>query len=73
MKKKILVIAAVLMLALSLCACGQKFTCDLCAQEKSGKDYGYSGMHICKECYNANKAEIDAAKEALEGLGELGK
>lgn len=63
MKKKI--IATILLLGtVFLMACGS-FTCDLCGQEKSGKQYEYSLLGakgaICKDCYK----ELQELKDAF--------
>lgn len=60
MKKKICLILAMTITAISLTGCG-KFTCDICGEEKSGKSYTSSVLGeeitICKDC-----------KEVLDGL-----
>ncbi len=66
--------SVVLLLAtmLLLVGCG-KFTCDICEEEKSGKQYTEEVLGeevvICKDC----KAELDELEKELEDLGdELG-
>lgn len=54
---KILIILLVLIMVLSLVltGCAAKFTCDLCQQECTGKQYDLSVMgrgHVCERCYN---------------------
>lgn len=55
MKKKILVAAVSVIMALSMVACGT-FTCDLCGQEKSGKKHSQSilgqEITVCDDCVN---------------------
>ena len=58
MKKLIGVVALVMVLVVSMTACG-KFKCDLCAEETYGKNE-YEGSVLCDECYKE--------MEALAGL-----
>ena len=58
MKKKIMAMAGTMFLLLSLTACGsEKFTCDVCGEEKEGKKWttvvpGKEGETVCcDECY----------------------
>ena len=67
MKKKISLVLAMIMVSLSLTACG-KFTCDMCGQEKSGKNYSVEVMgekaSVCKECYD----EIKELQKEMQDL-----
>lgn len=49
MKRRVLALVSVLVLSFGLTACG-KFRCDLCGQEKSGKQYETMGGTICSDC-----------------------
>lgn len=54
--KKIVSLFIMLVLLMSLAACGnQAFTCDLCKEEKTGKSYKSQLMGeeltICEDCY----------------------
>lgn len=64
MKKFIGMIAMTLALLTLLTACGGTFTCDICGEEKSGRQYKEDlfGEEIvyCKDC-----------KEALEEIGNM--
>lgn len=55
MKKKIIVLLCAASTVLSLAACGGKFTCDLCGEEKSGKKHTSEVLGeevtICDDCY----------------------
>ena len=58
MKKtvRLLLAALMLVLALGLTACGSKsFKCDLCGEEKTGKQYetksGGQTVTVCEDCY----------------------
>ena len=59
MKRKIIALIAVVALALSLTACG-KFTCDMCGQEKGGKQHKSEMLGvevvICDDCYKGMDA-----------------
>lgn len=54
MKKTLIIIAAILVMAMTLGACG-KFVCDACHQEKSGRKHKMSMLGtkitICDDCY----------------------
>lgn len=54
MKKKIIALALAAAAVLSLTACGKKFTCDICCEEKTGKSYTrtVAGKEVvyCQEC-----------------------
>lgn len=58
MKKLICLVLMTVTLAAMLCGCG-KFTCDLCGEEKSGRQYTAElfGMEItyCSDC----KADLE--------------
>lgn len=68
MKKKISVLLLTMAAVLSLSACGGKFTCDGCGEEKSGKSYKATflgeELTLCKDC----KKEIDEAKKELQNM-----
>jgi hypothetical protein len=72
MKKLIcgLVLTATLLVALTGCG---KFTCDLCDEEKSGKQYKDEilGQEVvyCQDCYD----ELKELEEGLEDLGDMFK
>ena len=57
MKKIIALVLAVMLLVTCLVACGGKFTCDMCGEEKSGKKHEESmlgeSIVICDDCYKA--------------------
>ena len=54
MKKLIALVLLVVMMATMLAACG-KFTCDICDEEKSGKQYEGAVLGeefiACEDCY----------------------
>ncbi len=54
--KKIIAVISLLILILSLSACG-KFTCNICQEEKSGQKHTQkilgNDVNICKDCYEA--------------------
>ena len=62
MKKIAVLMAMVSLLSALLCGCG-KFECDLCGEEKSGKQYKGEVMGrevvYCKDC----KEDVDAIKD----------
>ena len=62
--KKIFAIALLGATVLSFAACGGKFTCDECGQEKSGKKHTEEllGVKItmCDDCYELYGALADA-------------
>lgn len=68
MRKQISVLLLTVAAVLSLTACGGKFTCDGCGEEKSGKSYKATIMGeeltLCKDC----KKEWDAAKKELQNM-----
>lgn len=68
MKKKISVLLLTMAAVLSLTACGGKFTCDGCGEEKSGKSYKATflgeELTLCKDC----KKEFDDAKKELQNM-----
>lgn len=57
MKKSLLLVLATVMAAISLTACGTPFTCDMCGEEKTGKQYiskpfgDDEEIIICEDCY----------------------
>lgn len=55
MKKKTTILFMAIVMSFTLVACG-KFTCDLCGEEKSGKNYKTEVLGeevvICKECHD---------------------
>lgn len=55
MKKKIIVLLCATSTVLLLAACGSKFTCDLCGEEKSGKKHTTEvfgeEVTLCDDCY----------------------
>ena len=69
MKKLICGLVLAATLATALTGCG-KFTCDLCNEEKSGKQYKDEilGQEViyCKDCYE----ELKELGEDLENLGD---
>ncbi len=70
--KKIFALMLVLVLMLSLAACGEKFECDECGEEKTGKKYEDEifgeEFVLCEECHE----ELQEGLEELEdALGEL--
>ena len=73
--KRIIAMALLAASVLSFAACGGKFTCDNCGEEKTGKKKTIELMGekatFCGECYEENKAEIEAAKALAEALGGL--
>lgn len=64
MKKLLCTLILAATLATALAGCGAKFTCDLCNEEKSGKQYKEEvfGQEViyCADCY-----------EDLQNLGDL--
>lgn len=62
MKKLIAMLLLAACLLLTLTACGKKFTCDLCLQEKSGKQHISESMGIkvtvCDDCYKQLNALV---------------
>ncbi len=69
--KRLIAMALLGATVLSFAACGGKFTCDECGEEKTGKKHtieiaGEKGT-MCAECYEENKELIEGLK-ALEGL-----
>lgn len=62
MKKTLVIIAAILVMALTLGACG-KFTCDVCGREKSGGKHTMkllgAKVTICNDCYKEGKNAIN--------------
>ncbi|MBQ8350831.1 MAG: hypothetical protein IJY20_02150 [Clostridia bacterium] len=69
MKKLIFGLVMAATLATALTGCG-KFTCDLCNEEKSGKQYKDEmfgqEVVICKDCYN----DLKELEEGLEDLSD---
>ena len=61
MKKTLIIIAAILVMALTLGACG-KFTCDVCGKEKSGKKHTQKlfgvKVTICDDCWKDAKNSL---------------
>ena len=57
MKKTFVIIAAILVMVITLCACGESFTCSICGRVKNrGKHtVGVPGMQVvlCDDCYKA--------------------
>lgn len=68
MKKKMAALLLTVLTVVSLTACGEPFTCDICQQEKTGKKYTETlfGEEItyCQDCY-------DEVKELVDGLSNL--
>ncbi len=68
--KKIFALVLALILMLSLAACGEKFECEECGEEKTGKKHEVEVLGeelvICDDCYEG------VYKEYLEELEELG-
>ena len=66
MKKVIALVLALVALVATLASCGGKFTCDLCGEEKSGKQHTESilGQEIvyCDDCYE----ELEEIGKAIE-------
>ena len=64
MKKIIACAVMMLALVLTLASCG-KFTCDLCEEEKTGKQYKYEVLGeegiCCEDCHE----ELEELKDAL--------
>lgn len=60
--KKVFALAVLAGLLLTLTACGKKFTCDLCMQEKSGKQHTSESMGVkvtvCDDCYKEINAML---------------
>lgn len=55
MKRKIAALLAMVVLAMTLAGCG-KFTCDLCGEEKTGKQHTNEVFGtICDDCYKELK------------------
>lgn len=65
--KKLALVLVLLLTVVTLVSCG-KFTCDLCGEEKSGKQHKEEilGEEIvyCQDCY-------DDLEELKDGLGDL--
>ena len=62
--KKIIALVSLLVLVLSLSACG-KFTCDMCGKESSGgHDVEYQGAEgtLCDDCYEIWEAAENLSK-----------
>ena len=74
MKKLIGLLLLLSMLATLLTGCG-KFTCDLCGEERSGKQYKEEilGEEIvyCRECYDELKALEEGANDLKDAIGDL--
>ena len=55
--KRIWALILVVIMALSLTACGGKFTCDVCGKEKTGKSHSTElfgqKVLICDDCYES--------------------
>lgn len=68
MRKKVSVLLLTVAAVLSLTACGGKFTCDNCKEEKSGKSYRVTifgeEMTFCKDC----KKEWDEVQKELKNM-----
>ena len=60
--KKVFALVILAGLLLTLTACGKKFTCDLCMQEKSGKQHTSESMGVkvtvCDDCYKEINAML---------------
>lgn len=65
MKKKASLLLMVTVAALALTACG-KFTCDICGEEKSGKQYK-------TEMFGEKIVYCSDCNDGLEALGSLFK
>ena len=72
MKKLIRVVALTLVMVTMLAACGKKFTCDMCFEEKSGKQYKKEvfgeEVVLCKECNKEYEAAEQQAKQLLDAF-----
>ena len=55
MKKIIVLLAALVVMMMSLAACGSSYTCDFCGEDYTGKRYeatvGGEKITICPDCY----------------------
>lgn len=73
--KRIIALVFVLVLALSLVACGGKFTCDECGKEKSGspKKAEFMGetANLCSECYAEFEELMGELNDLEDQLGDL--
>lgn len=67
MKKKITAMMLAMVAAVSLTACG-KFTCDICSEEKSGKQYKAVVMDeevvYCQDCKDMMDEVMDLFQES---------
>ncbi len=67
MKKKITAMMLAMVAAVSLTACG-KFTCDICGEEKSGKQYKAVVMDeevvYCQDCKDMMDEVMDLFQES---------
>lgn len=64
MKKRIMALLLTALTIVSLTACGEPFTCDICGEEKTGKKYSETilGEEItyCHDCYKEIKEFINS-------------
>lgn len=77
MKKIIVALLLVVALVATFAACGKKFTCDICDEEKTGtpheeKVFGETVVY-CDECYEKIEDFEDDLKDIGDEIGdELG-
>ncbi len=73
--KRLIAMALLGATVLSFAACGGKFTCDACEEEKSGKKYEIEAfgekMTVCKDCNDEWESALEELEGALGGLEEL--
>ncbi len=69
MKKIIALVVAGILAAGMLVSCGEKFECQGCMKEKSGKQYEFMGLTLCKDCYEDTQEGLEQLGDMFEGLG----
>ena len=66
MKKKIIALLLTVTTVISLTACGEPFTCDICGEEKTGKKYSVTilgeEVNYCKDCKEDMQDLLDMFK-----------